>query len=168
MVNRSVNQTFGPWCDTPAQDVNGGLRVFKWIITTALGGLFAAGMPVVAAPRVAIVSDVFVEQAGESRRVLQPASLLRPGDRVVTIVTWKRSGAGRDFTVTNPLPRALQFQGSADGAEQVSVDGGRTWGRLGQLRAGGYVAVPEDVTHVRWRIATPAPQGRIAYSAIVR
>jgi hypothetical protein len=66
------------------------------------------------------------------------------------------------------MPRTLQFQGSADGSEEVSVDGGRHWGRLGDLRVGSRLATPEDVTHVRWHIATPAPTGQIAYSAIVR
>jgi len=143
----------------------GVCRVLKqgFLIAAAI-----AAVPVGAAPRVALASDVFVERVGESGRVLQPASLLRPGDRVVTIVTWKRSGAEGSFTVTNPLPRELQFQRSADGAQEVSADGGRSWGRLGELRSGGHVAAPEEVTHVRWRIITPAREGRIAYSAIVR
>lgn len=136
----------------------------RWIAAT----LLASTVPAAAAPRVALASDVFVEEVRDSGRVLQPASVLRPGDRVVTILTWKREASGGAFTLTNPLPRALQFQGTASGAGQVSVDRGRSWGRLGQLRVDGHVAVPEDVTHVRWRIATPAPEGRIAYSAIVR
>lgn len=129
----------------------------------------AMAVPAGAAPRVALAADVYVERSAESGRVLQPASLLRPGDRVVTIVTWKRAAPGADtFMVTNPLPRALQFEESADEEQQVSVDGGRSWGRIGALRLGQRLATPEDVTHVRWRIATPAPAGRIAYSAIVR
>lgn len=127
----------------------------------------ATALPAHAAPTVSLESDVYVEKAGESRRVVEPAARLRRGDRVVTIVTWKRAGAG-SFTVTNPLPRTVEFEGSADGDEQVSVDGGRTWGQLAALRVGTRTAVPQDVTHVRWRVATPAPQGRIAYSAIVR
>jgi hypothetical protein len=53
----------------------------------------------------------------------------------------------------------------------VSVDGGKTWGKLGKLRIGSRLATPEDVTHVRWRIsAAHAALGRgdIAYSGIVR
>ena len=146
--------------------------MFKHISIAAAAATAITAMPASAAPRIALASDIFVEQARDSGRVLQPARLLRPGDRVVTIMTWKRSGAGPDatggFTVTNPLPRTLQFQGSADGAEEVSIDGGKSWGRLGQLRTAGHAATPEDVTHVRWRIVTPEPEGRIAYSAIVR
>lgn len=137
----------------------------------AVPALLAAAMSLGAhaAPRVALASDVYVEKAAESGRVLQPAAQLRPGDRVVTIVTWKRAtGGGETFTVTNPLPPALQFEESADERQDVSVDGGRNWGRIGTLRMGGRLATPEDVTHVRWRVITPAPRGSLAYSAIVR
>jgi len=120
------------------------------------------------APAVTIDSAVYVERMSESSRVLQPADHLRPGDRVVTVVSWQRAARGGTFTLTNPLPRSLHFQGSANETEEVSVDGGRHWGRLGELRVGSRQATPEDVTHVRWHIANPAPAGRIAYSAIVR
>ena len=100
--------------------------------------------------------------------MLQPADQLHRGDRVVTVVSWQRPAGNGAFTVTNPLPRTLQFQGSANDREEVSVDGGHHWGRLSDLRVGTRQATPEDVTHVRWHIATPAPTGRIAYSAIVR
>ena len=124
--------------------------------------------PALAAPGVALTSNVYVERSGASSRVIEPAARLRPGARVVTVLSWKRTGPGRGFTLTNRLPPALQFAESADDSQQVSVDGGRTWGRLGRLRIDGRMAVPEEVTHIRWRISTPAPQGRIAYSAIVR
>jgi hypothetical protein len=137
------------------------------VLTAAI--LFAASAPAPAKPRVALASNVFVERSEPSSRILQPATRLRRGDRVVTILTWKRAApdAGQ-FTVTNPLPRALQFEDSADERQQVSVDGGRNWGQIGTLRIGNRLATPEDVTHVRWRIATPAPAGQLAYSAIVR
>lgn len=130
--------------------------------------------PVVAAatPMVALNSDVFVERHVPSKgRLLQPASALKRGDRVVYIVSWTRMGGAGGFTVTNPLPRQVYFQGSADGREEVSVDGGRTWGKLESLRVAGRLATPEDVTHVRWKVqAQEAARGtgQITYSAIVR
>lgn len=136
------------------------------MLGTAL--LSAPALAVAPTPAVKIDSAVFVERASESNRVLQPADQLRRGDRVVTVVSWQRAVGGGTFTVTNPLPRSLQFQGSADQSEEVSIDGGHHWGHLGDLRIGNRQATPEDVTHVRWHIATPAPSGRIAYSAIVR
>ena len=130
--------------------------------------LSATASPALAHPAVALDSAVFVErlQPGNIRN-LEPASRLSRGDRVVTIVSWRRAGGNGGFTLINPLPRAIAFQASARDDDQVSVDGGRSWGRLGVLRRGERYATPEDVTHLRWRV--PAGQaGRIAYSGIVR
>lgn len=137
----------------------------------AFATLNAPGQAAAATP-VAIDSAVFVERvAPGSGRRLEPASELNRGDRVVYVVSWQRQSGDGGFTVTNPLPRAVYFQGTANGDEQVSIDGGRNWGRIGELRIGSRMATPEDVTHVRWRVpAHIAAQGRgrIAYSAIVR
>ena len=135
---------------------------------------FGFALAVAAAPlaaqteAVSIASSVFVERQAESHRVLEPADRLRPGDRVVTIVSWKRAAPGGKFILTNPLPRSLHFQASAADDAEVSVDGGRSWGRIGTLHSGARLAAPEDVTHIRWRVVSLAPEGHIAYSAIVR
>jgi hypothetical protein len=136
----------------------------------AVASLAAPG-PAIAGPTVALDSAVFVERTAPQGRRLEPAEALVRGDRVIYVVTWQRTAGSGPFVVTNPLPRSVAFQGSADGDEQVSADGGRTWGRLGELRYGLRMTTPEDVTHVRWRV--PAERvargrGRIAYSAIVR
>lgn len=126
----------------------------------------------IATPLVALDSAVFVERVVPSKgRMLQPAGALKRGDRVVYVVSWYRMGGQGGFTVTNPLPRKVYFQRSADGREEVSIDGGRTWGRLDALRVGSRMATPEDVTHVRWRVPAHEAargQGQITYSAIVR
>lgn len=125
-----------------------------------------------ATPLIALDSAVYVEKVTPGKgRSLRPASQLSHGDRVVYVVKWYRMGGTGAFTVTNPLPRTVYYQGSADGSEEVSVDGGRHWGRLEQLRIAGRFATPEDVTNVRWHV--PADQaergsGEITYSAIVR
>ena len=140
----------------------------------ALTGLFLAASATVAqaSPAVALDSAVFVERiTPDAGRMLEPASDLSRGDRVVYVVRWYRMGGDGGFTVTNPLPRSVQFQGSANGDEEVSIDGGKTWGKLAALRVGNRIATPEDVTHVRWRVdprTAARGQGRIAYSAIVR
>lgn len=125
-----------------------------------------------ASPNVAMDSAVFVEriQPGDLRS-LEPASRLTRGERVVTVLNWHYLGGDGGFTITNSLPRAIAYQASAHDDEEVSVDGGKSWGRLGELRIGSRLATPEDVTHVRWRVsATRARQGAglIAYSGIVR
>lgn len=141
----------------------------------ALSGCFlAAAVPAAASASAAVALDsaVFVERTraddGALIRSLEPAARLQRGDRVVTVVTWHHLGGARDFTVTNPLPRGLAYQASASGEEEVSVDGGRTWGRIGLLRVGSRMATPEDVTHVRWRVQPARGRGQIAYSGIVR
>lgn len=132
----------------------------------------AAPLAARANPAVALDSAVFVEKSSaRAGRMLEPAARLSRGDRLVYVVSWFKVGGSGGFTVTNPLPRSVYYQGSANGDEEVSVDGGKTWGRLDALRMGSRMATPEDVTHVRWRVppATAAQgQGRIAYSAIVR
>lgn len=133
-----------------------------------------------AAETVRFASDVFVERfitapGGGTSRILQRADRLNPGDRVIFIVNWTAL-RGREFTVTNPLPRAVAFQRSGDGEEEVSVDGGRTWGVMGDLqvrdRDGSVrLASPEDVTHLRWRVpGTTALRGsgQLTYRGVVR
>ena len=149
------------------------IRNSDWhsLALAAAGTTLLAG-PAYAGPAVALGGAVYVEKVepGNVRR-LEPASQLVRGDRVVTIVTWQRLGGDGGFTVTNPLPRSVYYQRSANNDEEVSVDGGRSWGRIGALRYGARLATPEDVTHVRWRVtATRAAAGRgqIAYSGIVR
>lgn len=131
---------------------------------------FAA--PAVANPLVALDSAVFVERgAPQSGRMLEPAARLSRGDRLVYVVNWTRMGGQGGFVVTNPLPRSVAFQSSANGDEEVSVDGGRIWGKLGALRVGQRLATPEDVTHVRWRVdpgLAARGAGSITYSGIVR
>jgi len=132
--------------------------------------LLPSGSAAWAQANVATQSAVFVERVGpDTSRHLEPADRLTRGDRVITVVNWYRTGGQGSFTITNPMPRAVSYQASAWDDQDVSVDGGRTWGQLGALRIGNRFATPEDVTHVRWRIAADRrSSGRIAYSGIVR
>ena len=138
----------------------------------SLAGALCLAAPAIAAPLIALDSAVYVEKVAPGKgRWLQPAAQLNRGDRVVYVVSWYRMGGAGAFTVTNPLPRSVWYQGSADGREEVSLDGGRTWGKLDRMRIGTRLATPEDVTHVRWHVAaTEAARGtgEITYSAIVR
>lgn len=143
-------------------------RKLATILGCAAGLTMLSAVEAPASPAVSLETSLFVEHARDSARILEPASRLSPGERVVTILTWHRFDNGGNFTLTNPLPRGLYYQGSADDDEEISVDGGKSWGRLGDLRIGSRLATPEDVTHVRWHIQSPRSSGRIAYSAIVR
>jgi hypothetical protein len=149
------------------------------------GGIVASMAPatVYAAERVQLASDVFVERyvpgpGGRISRVLERPAALHPGDRLIFVVNWKAraAGANRDFTVTNPMPRSVSYQRSIEADEEVSIDGGTSWGRLEDLRLhddDGHRrhASPEDVTHVRWRVPARMAvlgSGQITYRGIVR
>jgi len=125
-----------------------------------------------APPAITTDSTVFVERReDDASRRLEVANSFGKGERVVTVLRWQRRKGTGGFVITNPLPRAIAFQASSTESESVSIDGGRSWGQLGQLRIGNRLASPEDVTHVRWRIPprlAALGKGQIAYSGIVR
>ncbi len=121
-----------------------------------------------------IKSAIFIEKSKLDGRPgirrIEPASTLGAGDRIVTILDWRAPSGQQASTVSLVMPRHLTYQRSSTGDEEVSVDGGRNWGKIGMLRVhdgdGTRLASPEDVTHVRWRVR--GGNGRITYSAVVR
>jgi hypothetical protein len=112
--------------------------------------------------------SVYIERTEAGARALEPATTLRKGDKVVLMLAWRAAPQGRGFVVESAVPGPLAFQRAADEAVEVSIDGGRTWGRLGQLRKGERLASAEDVTHLRLRVARAGTAGQLTYSAIVR
>ncbi len=148
----------------------------------ALAGTALAAIATQAAAQdaVSLASAVFVERIGHTQdgrveRRIEPAGRLTRGDKVVLMVEWRAAQADKGFAVTSPIPRTLAFQDiSLEGAE-VSANGGRSWGRIGQLLirdvGGVRLASPEDVTNLRWRVSereAARGSGRVTYSAIVR
>jgi uncharacterized repeat protein (TIGR01451 family) len=136
-----------------------------------------------AANEVALQSAVFVEKMvadtdGRSRAILQEPRVVVPGDKLVFVLSYHNLGhaPASNFVVTNPMPGAVAFQAASDQTAQVSVDGGRNWGAISQLRIkeqDGTVrnARPEDVTHVRWALKGAIPvgaQGKLSFRGIVR
>ena len=133
----------------------------------ALGALVCTGS-VAAQDRVALSRAVFVESMdAASMRTVERAENLRRGDRVVLVVEWTGAEARRGTVVSSPIPESLQFQRASSDELEVSVDGGRSWGQLGNLRVGRRLAAPEEVTHIRLR-TFGSSSGRLTYSAIVR
>ena len=145
-------------------------RVF---LTAALTALSASA--VAANGGVTIERSVYLEQSekvdGRTVRALAPASELRKGDRVVLMLHWRAPGRDADFVVSSRIPRTLAFRRSGGRDAQVSVDGGRSWGQLADLRVGGYRATPEDVTHLRWHVGDAEAalgRGMVSFAAVVR
>jgi uncharacterized repeat protein (TIGR01451 family) len=154
-------------------------------IIKSLGIIFAASIaaiPAFAAP-LELASDVFVERAqrradGTVTTVLEEPKLVVPGDQLVFVVRYKNVGAqpASKFSVTNPIPRAVAFSGTADGTETVSIDGGKSWGFLSQLKvakADGTArpALPGDVTHIKWNLnqtLAAGSAGKLVFRGVVR
>lgn len=142
----------------------------------------ASSAPVFAAP-LELASDVFVEREhkrpdGSVATILEEPKLVLPGDQLVFVVRYKNVGAqpASKFSVTNPIPRAVAFSGTADGTETVSIDGGKSWGFLSQMKvskADGTTrpALPGDVTHVKWNLnqtLAAGSAGKLVFRGVVR
>jgi len=116
-----------------------------------------------AANNVSLSSDVYIERKiekpnGTTALVLEQPTTVTPGDKLVFVVKYKNVGSApaSDFSVTNPLPKTVAFNGTSDGTELVSIDGGKSWGPLGALTyvtGNGNIrpALMSDVTHVKWK-----------------
>ncbi len=123
---------------------------------------------------------VYVERADASAganavRAIEPATQLHRGDRVILLVESVLPENGRSFTISSTVPARLAFEKSSRDSYEVSIDGGRSWGVLGQYWTGRgqdrRLVSPEDVTHLRWRFASRrvvTRPVRITYSARVR
>lgn len=121
--------------------------------------------------------DKLVVENGKEKHVYSDPRVVVPGDKLVFSTAYRNTGSApvKDFVVTNPVPAAVMLAPDAAEALTVSVDGGKTWGKLATLRVsdgkgGTRPAVAGDVTHLRWVLAQVAPgaAGTLSYNAIVR
>jgi uncharacterized repeat protein (TIGR01451 family) len=157
----------------------------KKLIINILTPILAVAAPSVAyaTSQVQLSSDVFVERHkqrtdGTVATVLEEPKMVTPGDNLVFVVKYKNAGVkpAEKFVVTNPLPKAVAFNGTSDGMEVVSIDGGKSWGFLSQLRVGDAQgrkrpALMADVTHIRWNLNQSLPagsEGKLIFRGIVR
>lgn len=142
----------------------------------------ALSQAAMAASQVSIDSKVFVERSvkgsdGKLHVVRAAPKPVFPGDPLLFQLTYRNTGAkpATDFKVTNPIPPSVVFASSDPGAE-YSVDGGKSWGQLADLRVkttGGSLrtAVPADVTAVRWVMPRAIPvggSGTLSFHAFVK
>ena len=169
------------------QEVMNTTRIWATTLTVlpilaAMAATFSpasASAGALAEPHLSLASSIYVEhtvrQNGAAVHSLEPATQLLPGQRVVTVVNWSRSadnhGAVGGFVLVNALPARLSYKQSSQVDEEVSVDGGHSWGRLGTLKIEGRLATTSDVTHLRWHVTqqqAASGSGQIAYAGIVR
>jgi|GEM_PF-3355375 hypothetical protein len=130
--------------------------------------LFLATAATATGSALSITRSVFVETAQQDGIALEPADTLSRGDRVVLVMQWQPGRATGPFVLASRVPETLSYQRSGDDAVEVSTDGGRRWGRLGELRQGTRAARADDVTNLRWRIGADDGSGMRSFSAIVR
>ena len=158
--------------------------MMKFFASFALAiGMVSIPTVVLAADQLQLSSDVFVEKQkqradGSVAMVLEAPNLVTPGDNLVFVVKYKNTGAApaEKFVVTNPLPKAVAFNGTSDGLEVVSIDGGNNWGFLSNLRlqssdGKSRPALMSDVTHIRWNLNQPiaaGSEGKLIFRGIVR
>ncbi|MCL9999069.1 MAG: hypothetical protein NBV68_06780 [Erythrobacter sp.] len=160
--------------------------ITKLMLACAAAAMLTAPVAPLAAqdtpPAVSVNGDIKAEKAVTGAdgkpavQLVDPESFL-PGDRLVFGQNFANTSAEivTNFTITNPLPEAVRLAPDADPGLEVSVDRGKSWGRLSALSvtaADGTSrpALHADVTHVRWVLATIAPgaSGRVAFPVIIR
>lgn len=155
----------------------------KFMIAALCGLLSAAAAPAAlaqSAQPVELKGDVKVDKVvvenGKEKHVLVDPSVVVPGDKLLFATAYRNKGTVevKNFVVTNPIPAGVAFVRAGGDQFVVSVDGGKTWGALAQLKvadaAGSRSAQPSDVTHIRWTLPVLAPsaQGALSYNAVVR
>ena len=142
----------------------------------------APALAAAAAPGpVVLEGDVKLEtkvvENGVERLVLADPKVVVPGNRLLFSTRYRNAATTpvRNFVVTNPLPAGVALASDADAALELSVDGGKTWGRLAALKvkaADGTsrAAAAGDVSHVRWTlpVIAPAQDGSVSFHAVVK
>lgn len=115
---------------------------------------------------VKIDSKIFVEktqqsESGKSKTTLvDPATVkVTPGDKLLFLNTYRNTGktAVTGFVVNNPVHAAVAFVEVLEGWALVSVDGGKTYGKLSDftVTAAPPVAVAEDGSETTEAVDSP-------------
>lgn len=136
--------------------------------------------PRAAAP-IALAGEIKVRKQvvdhGVEREVLVEPQVVIPGDKLVFRTTYRNTSAEivRDFVITNRLPAGVALSPDAAQSALVSVDGGKSWGKLDVLEVNDGAgnkrpALASDVTHLRWVLPEikPGGSGEVTYDASVQ
>ena len=146
--------------------------------------LLASSVPALAqSGAVTLQSDAKVERVitdgnGQTSVTLAEPTTVVPGDTVVFTIHYRNTSDRdvSDFVINNPIPAAIRFERSDNQQAVVSVEGGRTIGRLDTLTVGtvdgtARPATANDVTHVRWTFPQPIAarqSGAVSFRGNVR
>lgn len=137
----------------------------------------SAAAPAAVSLKVDVMVEKIVTENGVSKVQMVEPKVVVPGDKLVYTLRYHNGGGlpATNYVMTNPLPSAVQLAPDGAPGTEVSVDGGKTWGQLANLKVIGSdgsarAAGSSDVTHVRWTIPAIAPgaSGEVQYHGIVR
>jgi uncharacterized repeat protein (TIGR01451 family) len=156
----------------------------KLSLTFLVSASFAATLPFAAhaAPGAVVLhGDVKLEttqvENGVEKTVLADPKVVVPGNRLLFSTSYRNNGPSpvQNFVVTNPVPSGIAVSATSASGLIVSVDGGKSWGKLAALtvkdaKGATHPAQANDITHVRWTLASIAPgaSGAVVYHAIVK
>lgn len=170
--------------------------IFGALVTLGCtAGMFAdqaqaqMSQPAAASP-VTLRSDVKIERTERDANGIAKTVLLTPkdiavvpGDNVIFTLYVNNSGSEPvvGFKAINPMPAAVNFASVWEDWAELSVDGGKVWGKLADLKVktknpdgtaiSERAATPADVTHVRWVFAeaiAPGAEGILSYRGVVK
>ncbi len=133
----------------------------------------------------AVIERIEVDASGKEQILLKKPSevAVTPGDRVVFTLSYKNQGTlpATGFRATNPMPGPVQFISVVEEWAEMSVDGGKSWGKLANLTVKAKAAdgttdvtraaAVQDVTHVRWVFPSAIPpggEGTLSYRGVVK
>jgi uncharacterized repeat protein (TIGR01451 family) len=164
-------------------------RICRYIVLTAMSGLWTLAMSAAYAQTVEIVQkaerEVEVLEKGVKVKKVAPVDKIVPGDEVTYTLTYtnKTGKPVNDLAVTNPVPKYTRYKdgtAAGDGAViQFSVDGGKTYAAPGELavvikdksgKDSQRPAVAQDYTHIRWVIkasVAPGQSGSVRFRVVI-
>ena len=175
--------------------------VAGFLATGLVAAQAARAMPLVAlvqsatdaTPAVNIDSRVEVERTEETpdgksvTKVYDPSKVsVIPGDKLIFVNSYRNTGTtpASNFVINNPVHPAVEFSSVNEDWALVSVDGGKTFGKLSELTvtkvdpaaAEGSAPVQmaaqaADVTDVRWSFPKPIPvagKGELKFRGVVK
>lgn len=122
-----------------------------------------------------------VAKNGSKTKALVPVTKVVPGEEVLYVITYQNKGTevATDVVITNPIPKHMTYKAQesekSDIKAELSVDGGKKWGDLANLKITDKLrkvrpAPPSDVTHVRWTVAgavKPNEEGKVRLKAVL-
>src|SRR3546814_12160693 len=109
-----------------------------------------------------MVERAVTDRAGESHLVLKETADAAPGEALVFQFDYRnaRPGVANSFVITNPIPDQMVYAGTDTPGEVVSVDGGRSFGPIAEMKVAdadgvGRTATPPELPHLRRVIKRP-------------